>query len=64
MKHLIYSILIASIFSTINYYFITKSKPNSTSDFKIVVIDRCEYIYNATDSNKHLVHKGNCRNHK
>jgi hypothetical protein len=35
------------------------------TDFKIVVIDSCEYLYAHSTTNAFvLTHKGNCKNHK
>lgn len=74
MRNLILSILLISIFGCSNKTefsndekYIVELKPCETrstfiKEFKVVVIDSCEYLYTDIGSNsQNIFHKGNCK---
>lgn len=34
------------------------------TEFRIITIDSCEYIYHSKSSSESLIHKSNCKNHE
>jgi hypothetical protein len=35
--------------------------PSAVGDFKVIVVDGCEYLYRTSGHAGYLAHKGNCR---
>lgn len=35
--------------------------PSAAGDFKVIVVDGCEYLFRSVGHHGYLAHKGNCR---